>query len=243
MLEKTLESPIDCKDIKAVNPKGNQPWMFIGRTEVEAESPIFWPPDVKSQLIGKDPDAGKIEGKRRRWGWDGRIASLTQWAWIWASSGKWWKTGKTGVLQSMGLQSQTRLSNWTKSDQCPLSEWAYHRPAGHPAYHLCTHQNLTSSQPCVRYTNTYAASQQWISQTAKTFQELTDNFIQVEKQQIPVTFSSTALRPRRVNQVVLYLKISLESEMSFSKLPHTIIHCITSLHIPFKTLFWSPALC
>lgn len=85
-------------------------------------------------------------------------------------------------------------------------------------------------------TNTYAASQQWINQTAKTLQELTDNFIQVEEQQIPVTFSSTGLRPH-INQVVLYLKISLESEMPFSKLPHTIIHCITSLHIPFKNTF------
>ena len=58
-LEKTLESPLDSKEIKPVNPKGNQPWIFIGRTDTEAETPIFWPPDTKSQLIGKDPDAGK----------------------------------------------------------------------------------------------------------------------------------------------------------------------------------------
>ena len=57
VLEKTLESPLDCKEIKAVNPKGNQPWIFIGRTD--AEAPVLWPPDAKSQLIGKDPDAGK----------------------------------------------------------------------------------------------------------------------------------------------------------------------------------------
>ena len=56
-LEKTLESPLDCKEIKPVNPKGNQPWIFIGR--IDAETPIFWPPDAKSQLIGKDLDAGK----------------------------------------------------------------------------------------------------------------------------------------------------------------------------------------
>ena len=54
-----LESPLDCKEIKPVNPKGNQSWIFIGRTDAEAETPIFWPPDVKNQLIGKDPDAGK----------------------------------------------------------------------------------------------------------------------------------------------------------------------------------------
>ena len=59
LLEKTLESPLDWKEIKPVNPKGNQPSIFIGRTDAEAEAPIFWPPDAKSQLIGKDPDAGK----------------------------------------------------------------------------------------------------------------------------------------------------------------------------------------
>ena len=59
VLEKTLESPLDSREIKPVNPKGNQPQIFIGRTEAEAETPILWPPDMKSQLIGKDPDAGK----------------------------------------------------------------------------------------------------------------------------------------------------------------------------------------
>ena len=58
VLEKTLESPLDCK-IKPVNPKGNQPWIFIGRTDVEAEAPILWPPDMKSRLTGKDPNARK----------------------------------------------------------------------------------------------------------------------------------------------------------------------------------------
>ena len=63
-----LESPLDCKDIKPVNPKGNQSWIFIGKTDVEAETPILWPPDAKSWLIWKDPDAGKDWGRRRR-GW------------------------------------------------------------------------------------------------------------------------------------------------------------------------------
>ena len=58
-LEKSLESPLDCKEVKPVNPKGNQSLVFIGRTIAEAEAPILWPPDVKNQLIGKDPDAGK----------------------------------------------------------------------------------------------------------------------------------------------------------------------------------------
>ena len=59
VLEKTFESPLDCKEIKPVNPKGNQPWIFIGKTDAEAEAPILWPPDAKSSLIGKDPDTGK----------------------------------------------------------------------------------------------------------------------------------------------------------------------------------------
>ena len=59
VLEKTLESPLDCKEIQPVNPKGNQSWIFIGRTDAEAETPILWPPDVKNWLIGKDTDAGQ----------------------------------------------------------------------------------------------------------------------------------------------------------------------------------------
>ena len=59
VLEKTLESGLDCKEIKPVNPKGNQSWIFIGRTDAEVEAPVLWPPDVRSQLIGKNPDAGK----------------------------------------------------------------------------------------------------------------------------------------------------------------------------------------
>ena len=59
VLEKTLESPLDCREIQPVHPKGNQSWVFIGRTDVEAETPILWPPDVKSWLIWKDPDVGK----------------------------------------------------------------------------------------------------------------------------------------------------------------------------------------
>ena len=66
VLEKTLESPLDSKEIKPVNPKGSQSWIFIGRTDAEAEVPIFWPPDTKSQLIGKDPDAGKDRRQKEK---------------------------------------------------------------------------------------------------------------------------------------------------------------------------------
>jgi len=66
VLEKTLESPLECKDIKPVNSKRNQPWIFIGKTTAEAEGPKFWPPDMKSQVIGKDPDAGKDWGQEKK---------------------------------------------------------------------------------------------------------------------------------------------------------------------------------
>ena len=68
VLEKTLESPLDCKEIQPVNPKGNQLWIFIGKTDAEAETPIFWPPDAKHRLTGKDPDAGKDWGQEEKGG-------------------------------------------------------------------------------------------------------------------------------------------------------------------------------
>ena len=66
VLERTLESPLDCKEIQQVHPKGNQSWVFIGRTDVEAETPILWPPDVKNWLIWKDPDSGKDWGHEEK---------------------------------------------------------------------------------------------------------------------------------------------------------------------------------
>ena len=102
VLEKTLESPLDCKEIQPVHPKGDQSWVFTGRSDVEAETPILWPPDGNNWLIWKDPDAGKDwrwEEKDR--GWDGWMASLTRGTGVWASSGSWWWTG---VLLFMGSQ-------------------------------------------------------------------------------------------------------------------------------------------
>ena len=72
VLEKTLESPLDCKEVQPVHPKGNHSWIFIGRTDVEAETPILWPPEVKSWLIWKDPDAGKASW----WKWKWRVKKL-----------------------------------------------------------------------------------------------------------------------------------------------------------------------
>ena len=106
VLEKTLKSPLDCKEIQPVHPKGNQSWIFIGRTDPEAETPIFWPPDMKSWLIGKDPDAGKDWRREEKGMTEDEMVGWhhPQWTWAWASSGSWWWTGKPGVLQSIGSQ-------------------------------------------------------------------------------------------------------------------------------------------
>ena len=105
VLEKTVQSALDSKEIKPVNPKGNHLWICIGRTDAKAEAPILWPPDVKSRLIGKDPDAGKYWGQEK-WVTEDKMAGWHHWlnGWVWANSGRWWKTGKSGMLQLMGLQ-------------------------------------------------------------------------------------------------------------------------------------------
>ena len=93
VLEKTLESPLDCKEIQFVSPTGYQSWILIVRSDDEAKAPILWPPDVKDWLTGKDPNAGKdlkVGGEGNDRGWAGWMASLTQWAWVWVSSGSWW---------------------------------------------------------------------------------------------------------------------------------------------------------
>ena len=116
VLEKTLESPLHCTEIQSINLKGNQSWIFTGRTDAEVETPVLWPPDVKNWHIGKDPDAeqGWKQGeKRMRW-----MTSPIWWTWVWASSRSCWWTGKSGVLQSMGSQRvghdwATDLTDWS----------------------------------------------------------------------------------------------------------------------------------
>ena len=107
VLGKTLQSPLDCKEIQPVQPKGDQSWMFIGRTDAEAETPILWPADAKNWLIGKDPDAEKDWGQKEKGydrGWDGWMVSPTQWTWVWVNSGSWWWTGRPGMLRFTGSQ-------------------------------------------------------------------------------------------------------------------------------------------
>ena len=120
VLEKTLESLLGCKEIQPVHPKGNQSWIFTGRTDVEAETPMLWPPDAKNLTHWKSPlcwERLKAEGEGDERGWDGWMASPTQWTWVWASSGSCrWCTGKPGMLQSMGSQRirHNWLSGWTE---------------------------------------------------------------------------------------------------------------------------------
>ena len=120
VLEKTLESPLDCKKIQPVHPKGNQSWIFIGRTDAEAETPILW---CEELTHWKRPWCwerlkGGGEGHDREWGdW---MASPTRWTWVWANFGSWWWTGKPRVLQAM--RSQRVRHDWaTELTDCEAS--------------------------------------------------------------------------------------------------------------------------
>ena len=120
VLEKTLESPLNFKEIKPIHPKGNQSWTFTGRTNAEAEAPILLATWCKKLTHWKSPWCWQRlkAGEGDEWGWDGWMASLTRRTWVWANSRSWWWTGKPGRLQSMGSQrARTQLSNRTEEQR------------------------------------------------------------------------------------------------------------------------------
>ena len=95
------------QEIQPDHPQGDQSWIFIQRTDVEVETPILWPPNVNSQIIGKDPHSGKDWRQKEKGdnrGWDDWMSLPTQWTWVWVNSKSWWWTGRPGVLRSLGSQ-------------------------------------------------------------------------------------------------------------------------------------------
>ena len=110
------KNELDCKEIQPVHPKGDQSWVFIRRTDSEAETPNTLATRCEELTHQKRPwcwERQKAKGEGDDRGWDGWMASSTQWTWVWASSRRWWRTGKPGLLQSMGSQSWTRLRDST----------------------------------------------------------------------------------------------------------------------------------
>ena len=133
VLDQTLESLLDCKEIKPVNPKGNQSWISFGRTDAETETRILWPPDCKELTRWERPwcwERLKAGGEGDNRGRDGWMASPTWWTWVWTSSGSCWWTGKLGILQSMGLwrvgHDWVTELNWLK--EFLLENWSNNRP-------------------------------------------------------------------------------------------------------------------
>ena len=145
VLEKTLENPLDCKEIQPVHPEGNHSWIFTGRTDVEAETPIFWPPVAKSWLIWKDPDWDRLKagggGEDREW--DVWTASPTQWTRVWVDSGSWWWTGRPGVLWFMG--SQRVGHDWATSLSLGWTGWISLQSKGRTLKSLLQHHSSKAS--------------------------------------------------------------------------------------------------
>ena len=142
VLEKTLESPLDCKEIQPDHSEGDKPWDFFGRTDAKAGTPVIWPPHVKSWLTGKDSDAGREWGQEEKGmtedemaGWHYQLDGRE----FWVNSGSWWWTGRLCVWRFMGLQRvrhdwATEL-NWTERN-CALRKYTH--------YNLCGSGGLAS---------------------------------------------------------------------------------------------------
>ena len=127
VLEKTLESPLDWKEMKTVNLKGNQSWIFIGRIDAEAATLATWCEELTHWKRSWHWERLKTGGERDDRGWDCWLASPILWTWVWVGSRSWWWTGKPGVLQFMGSQSRPWLSDSTELNWTPLkAELANH---------------------------------------------------------------------------------------------------------------------
>ena len=129
VLEKTLESPLDSKEIKPVNPKGNQPWIFTGRTDAETETPTLWPPDVKNWLIGKDPDSGKDWRQGEKGMTEDEMVGWHHW--LYGCEFRWAPgvgdgQGSLACCSPWVAKSQTQLSDWTEL-KCKLKNKNYQR--------------------------------------------------------------------------------------------------------------------
>ena len=124
VLEKTLENPLDCKEIQPVHPKGNKSWILTGRTDVEAGNSNTLATWFEELTHWKRPwywERLKVGGEGDDRGWDGWMVSLTQWTWVWVNSRSWWWIGRPGVLQSMGSQRVRHdwltEPNWTEAER------------------------------------------------------------------------------------------------------------------------------
>ena len=166
VLEKTLESPLDGKEIKPVNPKGNQPWIFIGRTDIEAEAPILWPPDAKSRLTGKDPDARKDLGQEEKMatedetvGWHHQVNGHESEQTLEDSEvQETWRATVHGVAKSLRWLSDW-ITTWTVTIKKKnlKSKWCYHHLI--KASHNKKWQDITTN--C------------WMNKGNTTFQQVT----------------------------------------------------------------------
>ena len=152
MLEKSLESPLGSKEIKPVHPKGNQPWIFIGRTDAEAEAPILWPPDAKSWLLGKDPDARKNWRQREKGTTEDEMVGWHHWLMSLSKLRDIMMDREARHAEVHGVtKSRTWLSNWTTTAAFSLLYFTSTQPV---SVHLdiaerqmaCQIYNLSSSQ-------------------------------------------------------------------------------------------------
>ena len=151
VLEKTLESPLDCKEIKPVNPKWNQPWIFIGRTDAEGKAPILWPPDGKSQLIGKGPDAGndwsqEEKGALRPW----LRQSLRDCSYLWVvnHAAGWmalWKASYPSCLELLNMKAHYNNNDCFDISNC--LRWGGHQTSLNEVESLCDAAGTRSARP------------------------------------------------------------------------------------------------